>query len=199
MDGEQGNPECPGCRELRTEIAELRRIIEELRRAGKRQAGPFSKGLPKPQPKRPGRKSGDDYGTQFSRAEPERIDETYEAELPAACPHCGGDDVTQTHTAEQFQTEVVSKIVQRKFVVPVGRCGTCHERVQGRHPLQTTDALGAASTQLGPQAVALIVLLNKHLGLSHGKVATLLRDWFGLRVRPSGVTHALHRAARQAA
>jgi transposase len=45
----------------------------------------------------------------------------------------------------------------------------------------------------------LIVLLNKQLGLSHGKIATLLRDWFGLTVRPSGVTHALHRAARQAA
>jgi Transposase IS66 family len=42
-------------------------------------------------------------------------------------------------------------------------------------------------------------LLNKYLGLSHGKIATLLRDWFGLTVRPSAVTHALHRAARQAA
>jgi transposase len=64
--------------------------------------------------------------------------------------------------------------------------------------LQTTDALGAASTHLGPHAVALIVLLNKQLGLSHGKIAALLRDWFGLQVRPSAVTHALHRAARQA-
>jgi len=71
--------------------------------------------------------------------------------------------------------------------------------VQGRHLLQTSDALGAASTHLALQAVALIVLLNKYLGLSHGKVATLLRDWFGLIVRPSAVTHALHRAARQAA
>ncbi|HEX9365510.1 MAG TPA: transposase, partial [Vicinamibacterales bacterium] len=71
-------------------------------------------------------------------------------------------------------------------------------RVQRRHPLQSSDALGAASTHLGRHAVTLIVLLNKHLGLSHGKVAALLRDWFGLRVQPSGVTHALHRAARQA-
>jgi len=44
-----------------------------------------------------------------------------------------------------------------------------------------------------------MVLLNKQLGLSHGKIAMVLRDWFGLSVRPSGVTHALHRAARQAA
>jgi transposase len=59
--------------------------------------------------------------------------------------------------------------------------------------------LGAASTHLGPHAVAFIVLLNKYLGLPHGKIATLLRDWFGLTLRPSAVTHALHRAARQAA
>jgi hypothetical protein len=55
--------------------------------------------------------------------------------------------------------------------------------------------LGAASTHLGPHAVALIVLLNKYHGLSHGKIALLLRDWFGLTLRPSAVTHALHRAA----
>src|SRR5262249_15616911 len=45
--------------------------------------------------------------------------------------------------------------------VRVGRCRQCRRRVQGRHPLQTTDSLGAASTHLGPQAVTLIVLLNK--------------------------------------
>jgi transposase len=64
MDGEQVNPDCPGCRGLQKEVAELRRlveeqsrvieeqvrIIEELRRAGKRQAGPFSKGPPKLNP-----------------------------------------------------------------------------------------------------------------------------------------------------
>src|SRR5436190_11648536 len=105
MDGasskpEEPQPECPGCRALRKEVAELRRIIEELRRAGKRQAGPFSKGPPKPKPKRPGRKPGDDYGTHFSRSEPEKIDETYQAELPDACPHCNGKHITETRTAE---------------------------------------------------------------------------------------------------
>jgi transposase len=87
----------------------------------------------------------------------------------------------------------------RRFEIHVGECRACGRRVQGRDGRQTTDALGAASTHLGPQAVALIVLLNKYLGLSHGKIAALLREWFRLRVRPSGVTHALHRAARQAA
>lgn len=187
MDGEQQNSqdlqsECPGCRALRKEIAELRRIIEELRRAGRRQAGPFSKGPPQRKPKRPGRKPGNEYGTQISRSEPERIDETYPAELPAACPHCGGACVIETHTADQFQTEIVTTVVHRKFVVHVGQCGTCRQRVQGRHPLQTSDALGAAKVQLGGQAHALIAWLNKRLGLSHGKVKELFDRVFGLTI-----------------
>jgi transposase len=86
----------------------------------------------------------------------------------------------------------------RRFDVGIGHCATCGRRVQGRHPWQTSDALGAAAVQLGPQALALIVVLNKQLGLSHGKVVRLLRDRFGLAVTASTVTRALHRAARQA-
>lgn len=203
MDGESSKPaepqpECPGCRALRKEVAELRRIIEELRRAGKRQAGPFSKGPPKPKPKPPGRKSGDEYGTHFSRSEPERIDETYQAELPKACPHCNGKHITETHTAEQFQTEVVTKVVQRKFIVHVGQCGTCHERVQGRHPLQTSDARGAAKVQLGGQIHAIISWLNKRLGLSHGKVKEFFQRVFGLSIGRSTSCRSMLRTAQQA-
>ncbi|MGH8735599.1 MAG: IS66 family transposase, partial [Burkholderiales bacterium] len=127
------------------------------------------------------------------------IDDTIEVPLPPACPRCGGE-LIETRIATQIQEDLpVVRPHVRRFDVHVGRCGDRGRRVQGRHPLQTSDALGAASTHLGPHAVALIVLLNKHLGLSHGKIAALLRDWFGLRVRPSGVTHALHRAARHAA
>lgn len=205
MDGEQANPECPGCRSLQKKLAaleakvgELTRIIEELRRAGKRQAGPFSKGPPKPQPKRPGRQPGEDYGTHFSRREPERIDETHHAELPAACPHCGGTHMVQTQTAEQFQSEVVTKIVQRKFVVHVGQCGSCRQRVQGRHPLQTSDALGAARVQLGGKTHALIAWLNKRLGLSHGKVQELFSRVFGLPLGRATSCRSMLRTAQLA-
>jgi hypothetical protein len=37
--------------------------------------------------------------------------------------------------------------------------------------LQTSNAVGAAASQLGPDAHAAMVILNKDLGLSHGKVA----------------------------
>ncbi len=210
MDGAQQNsqepqPDCPGCRAFHKEVAELRRnidqlqrTIEELRRAGKRQAGPFSKGPPKPKPKRPGRKPGDDYGTHFSRSEPTQIDETYDAELPAACPHCGGACVTETHTAEQFQTDIVATVVQRKFIVHVGQCDACHERVQGRHDLQTSDALGAAKVQLGAATHSLITWLNKQLGLSHGKVKEFFDRVFGLAIGRSTSCRSMLRTAELA-
>jgi len=203
MDGEQQNsqepqPECPGCRALRKEVAELRRIIEELRRAGKRQAGPFSKGPPKPKPKRPGRKPGDEYGTQFCRSEPERIDETYQAELPHACPHCGGACVIETHTAEQFQTEVVTKLVHRKFVVHVGQCDGCGQHLQGRHPLQTSGALGAAGVQLGGKTHAMISWLNKRLGLSHGKIREFFQRVFDLTISRATSCRSMLRTAQLA-
>ena len=184
---------------LRREIERLTQALDAARRAGKRQAAPFSKGAPTPQPRQPGRRAGRRHGRHGHRQPPAAIDERIDVPLPEACPRCGGE-LIDMRIAPQYQEDLpVVRPHVRRFDVHVGCCDRCGRRVQGRHPLQTTDALGAASTHLGPHAVALIVLLNKHLGLSHGKIAALLRDWFGLRVRPSGVTHALHRAARQAA
>jgi hypothetical protein len=54
--------------------------------------------------------------------------------------------------------------------------------VHGRHPLQTSDAVGAAAVQLGPQAVAIAASFNKQLGLSFSKIETVFADRFGLTV-----------------
>jgi hypothetical protein len=48
----------------------------------------------------------------------------------------------------------------------VGYCPCCGARTQGRHPLQTSDALGAAKVQIGPEALVLGAHLNKQMGLS---------------------------------
>jgi regulator of replication initiation timing len=48
-----------GC--LRERVEQLLARVRELERAGKRQAAPFSRNDPKPDPKRPGRKPGADY------------------------------------------------------------------------------------------------------------------------------------------
>jgi transposase len=70
------------------------------KRAGKRQVAPFARGSPKPNPKKPGRKPGKDYGTKAHRPLPEQIDEVHEVPLPDACPDCGGP-IEQTHVDQQ--------------------------------------------------------------------------------------------------
>lgn len=168
------------------------------RRRANRQAAPCSRGLPKAQPQRPGRKPGTRYGRHAHRRCPPRVDVRYDAPLPAECPACGGS-VRRHRVVSQYQEDLpVQRPVVHEFRVVVGQCRQCHRRVQGRHPLQTSDALGAAAVQFGPQAVALAVILNKQCGLSFGRIRHLLRDRFGLTVTRGGLVQAVHRAARQA-
>ena len=183
---------------LRRENEKLKDELEAARRAVYRQAAPFSRGTRVADPQRPGRKPGAAYGRCAHRATPQHVDETYPAPLPVGCPHCHGP-VRRVRIATQYQEELpVQRPLVRRFDVHVGQCTRCRRRVQGRHPLQTSDALGAAAVQLGPQAVAFAVLLNKRYGLPYGKIAALLHDRFGLRVTRGGLVHAVHRAARQA-
>src|ERR1700691_3467141 len=103
---------CAGCAERDRRIADLEARIaklEALARGAKRQAAPFSKGPPKSDPKPPGRKSGEDYGTHHRRALPPRIDEVLEAALPLQCP-CGGA-VNETEVVQQYQTEIPRTVI----------------------------------------------------------------------------------------
>jgi transposase len=204
MDG-AANAGCIGCRELEVQlqaqvqriaqleaqlaerdrrIEELVRKFEESQRQSKRQAAPFSKGKPKPDPQKPGRKPGDG-GKHAHRTipTPDQVDETLEANLPDACPHCQGHIVESTaDLEEQFQTEIPRRPIVRKFNIHVGWCACCKRRIQGRHPLQTSDALGAAASQIGPDAQAAAALLNKQAGLSHGKIVTVFDALFGIKL-----------------
>jgi len=183
---------------LRRENEKLKEQLDAARRAVYRQAAPFSRGTRVAHPRRPGRKAGAAHGRHAHRRPPPQVDETYTAPLPDTCPHCDGP-VRPVRVASQYQEELpVQRPLVRRFAVHVGQCRQCRRRVQGRHPLQTSDALGAAAVQLGPQAVAFAVLLNKRYGLAYGKIAALLRDRCGLTLTPGGVVQAIHRAARQA-
>lgn len=181
---------------LRRENERLREELEMARRRANRQAAPFSRGLPKERPDRPGRKPGRAYGRHAHRLCPPRIDITHEVPLPSHCPACGGT-VIRRRVVSQYQEDLpVQQPIVREFRIAIGCCRRCHRRVQGRHPRQTSNALGAAAVHLGPQAVALAVILNKQLGLSFGKIVQLLGDRFGLTVTRGGLVQAVHRAAR---
>jgi transposase len=181
---------------LRRELDEARASLDQAQRQSKRQAAPFSKGPPKTQPKRPGRKSGKAHGRHGHRLPPSpaAVDEVLEAPLPDACPRCGGP-VRETEVATQYQTEIPRRPLIRQFNVHVGRCRDCGQRLQGRHPLQTSNALGAAAAQIGPDAQAAVVLLNKTLGLSHIKVATTFHALFGISLTRGASAQIVLRAA----
>jgi len=71
------------------------------------------------------------------------------------------------------------------------------EKSAGRHPLQTSDALGCCASQLGPAAQALAVILSKQMGLSLGKTANIFRKFFHLPLTSGGVCQALLRVAQR--
>ena len=98
----------------------------------------------------------------------------------------------------QYQEEILRRTWVRRFHIPICRCTQCAQRVQGRHPLQTSDALGAAAVQIGPEAVTLGVLMNKAHGLPHADAAALLQHGFGLTMSRSGICRAIQRVARKA-
>jgi transposase len=136
MDAEQTNTDdvsaCPGCAERGRRITQLERHIalldsrikqlelklEELNRSAKRQAAPFSRGLPKLDPKTPGRKSGEDYGTKAFRAIPSTIDEVHDAPLPDRCPKCGGNTFIDERIEHQYQVEIPRRPIHRQFNEP---------------------------------------------------------------------------------
>jgi transposase len=185
---------------LERRVAELTAALEESRRAAKRQAAPFSKGEPKRNPKRPGRKSGKAYGKRACRPKPRRVDEDYDVPLPDRCTHSGCDGrVHEDGIAEQYQEDIPKvRPVTRRFRVHWGRCERCGRRVQGRHPLQTSDALGAALVQIGPEALATAAHMNKELGVTYGKIAVFFETRFSLTVARSTWCRANLRLAEKA-
>ena len=163
----------------------LRAEIEELKRAGKRQATPFARRTWVEKAKRPGRKAGQGKFARRERPTPKRIDETKKVRLHG-CPECGGR-LREIHQHEQYVADIpkIRPIITR-YVTYSGYCVGCRKRVRSRHPEQTSQATGAAGVMVGPRAKALAADLKHRLGGSYGKVSETLNDAFGLQVSRSG-------------
>jgi transposase len=183
---------------LRQENQKLKRQLEEAQRTNKRPAAPFSRGKRKQNPQRPGRKPGAGYGQHRRKKIPEQVQEVIAVPTPEHCsdPDCPGALQVEA-TQPQYQQEIVRQTIWRRFDIPICRCTRCGKRVQGRHPLQTSDALGAAAVQLGPEALALAVQMNKGLGLPHADVAAVLQNGYRLQVNRSTICRAVDRVARR--
>jgi len=116
---------------------------------------------------------------------------------PADEAHLAGL-IEETRVVEQYEEDIPPVTPRvRRFRIHVGRCMRCRRRVQGRHPLQTSDAIGAAGVHLGPRALALAADLNKQIGTSFGKVRTIFQTAFSLPITRGGISQALDRVANK--
>ena len=104
----------------------------------------------------------------------------------------------ETHVAQQFQIEIPRRVILRRFDLQIGECVCCGRRVQPRHELQTSDALGAAAAQIGPDTQALIALLKNKLGLSYGDITALMKDAWGMELTRGAAAHIVRRAGERA-
>ena len=94
--------------------------------------------------------------------------------------------------------EIPRRPILRRFDLHIGVCTGCGQRIQPRHELQTSDALGAAASQMGPDTQALIALMKNKLGLSYGDITELLHDGFGIDLTRGAAAHIVRRAAQRA-
>jgi hypothetical protein len=180
--------------QLEQEDARLRQQLDEAQRQAARQAAPFrrrdSRKIPEDQHKPTGRAPGHPGA---DRPAPATVDHHHEVPL-TGCPRCGGP-VTRVEPVEQIIEEVppVRPTVTR-LITYRGTCPRCGD-VQSRHPLQCSEATGAARVQLGPRAVALATTLNKRHGLTLRTTCAVLKDSVGLRLSPGGLARATARVA----
>jgi len=212
MDGTTG---CEGCRERNREIEQVRGEVERLRqqleqlqkqfeqqqqttesqqRAGNRQAAKFRRRKHVKNPQSPGRKKGT---AATHRKTPMKVDR--EVDVPVGlCSECDLPAVDNVYH-QQFQTDIPPvEPVTTQFNVPVGNCARCGARIQGRHPDQTSDALGAAANQLGPRAHALGFQLKHDFGMSVAKVSRFLLDNFRLSCAASTFIRSAQRFVHKA-
>jgi transposase len=182
---------------LKKQTELLQMEVEELKRAGKRQAAPFARRKLVEHPKRPGRKAGQGKFTRREQPALKRVDRTKRTRLHG-CPRCGSR-LSDIHKHEQYVSDIpkIEPIITR-YITYSGYCGGCHQRVRSRHPEQTSQATGAAGVMVGPRAKALAADLKHRLGGSYGKVSETLNDAFGLRVSRSGWCQADQRLAETA-
>jgi hypothetical protein len=99
------------------------------------------------------------------------------------------------HRVEQIIEEIPPvKPVVYKVVTYRATCNQCGQ-VCSRHPLQTSDATGAAGVHLGPRAIALATALNKHHGLTMRRTCKILRELAGLDLTAGGLSQMIDRLA----
>jgi transposase len=194
---------CSGCQALRAEIAQLRAEnaklrseLDEVRRQQHRQASPFRRKERKAKPKRPGRPKGHAPALRPTPT-PDQIDRIINVPCDE-CPDCHSP-LYDLHTVVQYQTDLppITPIVTQ-FNIQTGRCPCCREKRQGRHPEQTSDAVGSAGNTFGPVVLTLAAELKHRLGVPYRKICDFFSTYCDLEICPATFVRAEQRLAELA-
>jgi transposase len=179
---------------VKREIDRLKALLEEARRAAKRQASPFRRRKRVQNPKPPGRKKGH---VAAHRPIPDHIDE--EAYVPlCCCPHCAG----AVQDVRDLQPIVVIDIAAppnpggahvRRLHCQSGYCSRCRRRVQSRHPEQPSTVRGATTVHIGARMQGLAADLHARVGVTWRKVSGVFQLFFGVTFSPGAWARAARR------
>lgn len=184
--------------ELQARLAAVQAELEQLKRAGKRQAAPFAKGKRKAQPKRPGRKRGQGPFRHREAPAPEELTEP-PVEVPVmqpSCPACGGQ-LIEEGLEFAYRTELPTPPQPQvtQYRIQLCRCVEWGQQVRGEHPDVAPDQYGASAHRLGERAVAPAQALHYGVGVPVRKVPAVLQMLTGIEVTQSALTHDAQRRA----
>lgn len=177
-------------------IGALESENEELRRAAKRQASPFSKGKKKGKRKKPGRKPGQGPFTNRKPPASEDVTDHVTVDTPSSCPRCGCSDL-QASWEDAWNTELPEprpKVTHYRR--PVCDCGDCGLRWRAPHPELAADQFGATAHRLGTRLRSAAHFLHYRLGLPVCKTPAVLLELHGVKVTQSALTQNALRTAK---
>jgi transposase len=191
---------CAGCQErdrriaeLEDEVAQLRQQLRQGDREHNRQAHPFRREHGTTQPKKPGRRKGHKADLRPVPT-PDQIDRVVDVPLDK-CPMCDVYLYDQDQVV-QYQTDLPPIVpIITQFNIETGYCPCCRQYWQGRHPDQTSDAIGATGNTLGPVVLTMAAEMKHRLGVSYRKICDFLQTYCQLKVCPAAFIRAEQRLA----
>jgi transposase len=179
---------------LQAKLEFLEQEICELNQRPPRATAPFRRNPDELSrtPQKPGNKKGHPGHFRQPPTPTEIID------VPLAyCPDCFCPVEHLKHHTQTIEEIPMVEVKVIQINTQSGVCPKCSRKVRSSHPLQTSAAKGAASTSLGPNAVALAVELQFRFKLSKSKTCAILAEFFGIHLTPGGLVNLSHRMAHK--
>ena len=180
--------------QLQTTVAKLENEIQQLKQQPPTSTAPFRIPDHKHVAKRktPGQKKGHKGHFRLAPSPTEVIEVALEF-----CPDCFSP-IPHLKSHRQTIEELPILIPQvLQINTQSGYCKTCKKKVRSSHPLQISTAKGAASTTLGPQAVALALEFQHRFHLTKSKTCALMKEFFGIHISRGGLVNLSHRLAKK--